>query len=341
MDDHTPDTVGVDISKAHLDLHRRSTGESARLANDADGFEELAAWVGDPAVLVVYESTGPWHRDLEERLAGRLALARVNPLRARRFAQAMGEEAKTDAADARTLAAMGAAMAVRRVEPRSQPQRDLDELVTARDALVKDRTAALNREKHARHPLLRRQLKNRLAQIGRQIKALDDQIARTTAEDAGLSRRMEVLTSIAGVGRVVAAGLVGGISWAGATMSDMMRAFKPLRSRRRNNKRQPSRLPPLDEIEPVFVDQRPERFEHGKLYICGSGSWSGHLCACGCGEIIDVGFHDATWQMLFNGKVTIYPSIGNNHLPCRAHYVIRENKVVWYGYVPSLRSKRP
>ena len=133
----------------------------------------------------------------------------------------------------------------------------------------------------------------------------------------------------------------GGISWAGATMSDMMRAFKPLRSRRRNNKRQPSRLPPLDKIEPVFVDQRPERFEHGKLYICGSGSWSGHLCACGCGEIIDVGFHDATWQMLFNGKVTIYPSIGNNHLPCRAHYVIRENKVVWYGYVPSLRSKRP
>ncbi len=37
---------------------------------------------------------------------------------------------------------------------------------------------------------------------------MDDQIARTTAEDAGLSRRMEVLTSIAGVGRVVAAGLV-------------------------------------------------------------------------------------------------------------------------------------
>ena len=208
MDDHTPDTVGVDISKAHLDVHRRSTGESARFANDAVGIEDLAAWVDDPAVLVVYESTGPWHRDLEESLAGRLALARVNPLRARRFAQAMGEEAKTDAADARSLAAMGAAMEVRRVEPRPPAQRDLDELATARDALVKDRTAALNRQKHARHPLLRRQLRNRLAQIGRQIKALDDQIAKTTAEDAGLSRRMEVLTSIAGVGRVVAAGLL-------------------------------------------------------------------------------------------------------------------------------------
>ena len=119
MDDHTPDTVGVDISKAHLDAHRRSTGESARFANEAAGFEELAAWIGDPAALLVYEATGHWHRGLEEHLADRQPLARVNPLRARRFAQAMGEEAKTDAADARTLAAMGASVEVRLVEPRS------------------------------------------------------------------------------------------------------------------------------------------------------------------------------------------------------------------------------
>ena len=208
MNDHTPDTVGVDISKAHLDVHRRSTGESARFANAAAGFEELAAWVGDSAALVVYESTGPWHREMEENLAGRLLLARVNALRARRFAQAMGEEAKTDAVDARTLAAMGAAVEVRRVEPRAPAQRDLDELVTARDALVKDRTAALNRQKHVRHRLLSRQLKNRLAQIGRQIKALDDEIAKVSGADAELSRRTEVLTSIAGVGRVVAASLI-------------------------------------------------------------------------------------------------------------------------------------
>ena len=71
MDDHTPDTVGADISKAHLDVHRRSTGESARFANEADGFEELAAWIGDPAALLVYEATGQWHRGLEEHLAGR------------------------------------------------------------------------------------------------------------------------------------------------------------------------------------------------------------------------------------------------------------------------------
>ncbi len=99
MNDHTADVVGVGISKAHPDAHRHSTGESARFANAATGFDELAAWVGDAATLVVYESTGPWHRAFEERLAGRLSLARVNALLARRFAQAMGVEAKTDAAE--------------------------------------------------------------------------------------------------------------------------------------------------------------------------------------------------------------------------------------------------
>ena len=208
MDDHTADTVGVDISKARLDVHRRSTGESARFANEAAGFEELAAWIGDPAALLVYEATGHWHRGLEEHLAGRQPLARVNPLRARRFAQAMGEEAKTDAADARTLAAMGASVEVRLVEPRTAAQRALGELVAARDALVGDRTAALNRQKHARHPLVGRQLKNRLAQIARQIKALDGEIAKTAEADAELSRRNAVLTSIPGIGPAVAAALL-------------------------------------------------------------------------------------------------------------------------------------
>ena len=208
MNDHTPDAVGVDISKATLDAHRHATGEAARFANEAAGFEQLADWIGTSAGRVVYESTGPWHRAFEETLAGRLPLSRVNALRARRFAQAMGEEAKTDRTDARVLAAMGSALELRRTEPRSPAQRDLDELVTARDALVKDRTAALNRQKHVRHRLLSRQLKNRLAQIGRQIKALDEEIAKVSEADAELSRRIEVLKSIAGVGPVVATGLL-------------------------------------------------------------------------------------------------------------------------------------
>ena len=99
-------------------------------------------------------------------------------------------------------------MGLRIVEPRPAALRDLDELVAARHALIKDRTAALNREKQARHKVVRRLQKSRLALIGKQIQALDAEIAKTTAADEELARRNEVLTSIPGVGPAVAATLL-------------------------------------------------------------------------------------------------------------------------------------
>ena len=100
-------TVGVDISKTHLDACMAPAGKAARFTNDSAGFNALIAWIDQPVRSVVYEPTGPWHRAFEEALlqAG-LPLARANPLQARRFAQAMGQRAKTDAVDARVLAQM-------------------------------------------------------------------------------------------------------------------------------------------------------------------------------------------------------------------------------------------
>ena len=208
MNDHTPNTVGVDISKTHLDAHRLPNGEAARFTNNAAGIEALARWAGASVGRVVYESTGPYHRALEEALVDRLPLARVNAARARRFAQALGQSAKTDAVDAAVLAKMGEALKPRLVKARSQAQRGLDELHTARNALVRDRTAALNRQKHARHPLIRRQLNNRRAQAERQIRAIDAEMAQLIAKDAQLVRRTEVLASVPGIGLVTARGLL-------------------------------------------------------------------------------------------------------------------------------------
>ena len=79
-------TVGIDISKTHLDAYMAPAGKAARFTNDAAGFNALIAWVDQPVRSVVYEPTGPWHRAFEEALlrAG-LPLARANPLQARRF----------------------------------------------------------------------------------------------------------------------------------------------------------------------------------------------------------------------------------------------------------------
>ena len=91
-----PTVVGIDISKTHLDTYMAPAGKAARFTNDSAGFKALIAWIDQPVRSVVYEPTGPWHRAFEEALlqAG-LPLARANPLQARRFAQAMGQRAKT------------------------------------------------------------------------------------------------------------------------------------------------------------------------------------------------------------------------------------------------------
>jgi transposase len=208
MTQDTSKTVGVDISKAHLDVHEWPSGRSKRFPNDTAGFQALARWIGPEVRCVVYESTGPWHRAMEEALAARLPLARVNAMRARRFAQALGQEAKTDAVDARILARMGEALPLRRVDVSSPTQRQLEELISARDGLVKDRTAARNRSHHARHPMVKRHLRQRLAQIERQIRALDGEFRKLLKADPALARKAEVLTSIPGMGPVTVAGLL-------------------------------------------------------------------------------------------------------------------------------------
>jgi len=202
-------TVGVDISKAHLDAYRAPDGKAARFTNDAAGFKALIAWIECPVRAVTYEPTGHWHRAFEEALlTAKLPLARVNPLQARRFAQAIGQRAKTDVVDARVLAQMGAALDLRPTERTSPAWRALEELRVARDALIRDRTAALNRQKHTRQRLLKQQNKTQLAQLDRHLAAIDAEIGKRLAEDAALTRRAEILTSIPGVSRITATGLL-------------------------------------------------------------------------------------------------------------------------------------
>ncbi|MFN7267811.1 MAG: transposase, partial [Cereibacter sp.] len=77
----------------------------------ARGIAQLLRWIGaGPVARIVYEPTNRYHRALEVLLAAAgLPLAPVNPLKARRFAQALGLQAKTDKTGARMPAEMGAA----------------------------------------------------------------------------------------------------------------------------------------------------------------------------------------------------------------------------------------
>ena len=114
--------VGIDVSKAALDVALRPGGESWRCANDEAGI--AAELVGRLRSLVprliVLEATGGLERLAVAALAlAGLPVAVVNPRQVRDFAKATGQLAKTDALDAAVLAHFAEAI---RPEPRPLPQ---------------------------------------------------------------------------------------------------------------------------------------------------------------------------------------------------------------------------
>lgn len=208
MDNPIPQTIGIDISKATLDVYADPAGCERQFTNTAKGHKELIDWLGQwPINRVAYEATGAYHRQLEQALAD-LPCVKLNPARARRFAQAAGTLAKTDKIDAVILARMATTLQPP-VRPASTPQQaELAELISARDGLVRDKIALQNQAKNLTLPLLKRQHKKRLDQIERHIEQVDAELATIIAADAELARRHEIISSIAGVGTRTADQLV-------------------------------------------------------------------------------------------------------------------------------------
>lgn len=200
-------SIGIDISKAHLDVACLATNRQARFANDKAGFTALRRWIGNTQPdIVVYEATGAYHADLEQALGGHLPLVKVNPLQARRFAQARGTRAKTDRVDAIMLAEMGRAFTLAPDAPVSKEQRDLKELQINRSALIKERTRLKNRSQTQTLALMRRQTKARLVQIDRHLREIDTEIETRLKETK--ARSLDILTSIPGIGAVTAAAIL-------------------------------------------------------------------------------------------------------------------------------------
>jgi len=206
----TNDTIGVDISKDHLDAHRMSDGSHRRFGNDRAGHTAFAHWAGGRCdTRIVYEPTGPYHRAFERRLADAgFALVKVNPRQARRFAEATGRLAKTDRLDAAMLARMGALLGLEARPVRGPTLNDLKDLHMAREALAKNRTAARNRSKNLVLPILKRQNAAQLRQIECQMAAIEAEIMARIKADPGLARRFDILVSIPGISAITAFALI-------------------------------------------------------------------------------------------------------------------------------------
>ncbi len=82
-------------------------------------------------------------------------------------------------------------------------------------------------------------------------------------------------------------------------------------------------------LRPTFSEFIPADLDEGTLYISLDYATAVHLCACGCSSKVVTPFGPADWQLVFDGTVSLRPSIGNGQLPCRSHYYIRQDRILW------------
>jgi hypothetical protein len=107
--------VGIDVSKATLDLALRPTGERWTVANEAAAIQTLAQDLRPHAPdLIVLEATGGFEPAVVAALAAAgLPVVVANPRQVRDVARATGQRAKTDAIDAEGAGALRRARAPR------------------------------------------------------------------------------------------------------------------------------------------------------------------------------------------------------------------------------------
>lgn len=206
--------VGIDISKAVLEVALSDKGASERFDNDEHGIAALVERLKQVSVeLVLMEATG----GLERKLAQALYLQDfdvmvINPRQAHDFGKAMGYLAKTDHVDSRVLSHF--ARTLHQSERRdklllklpSQQQQHVAALVMRRKQLVQMRVAEGNRLEQA-HPLLAKSIAAMVKALDKQIGVLDDDIGGRLRMH--FKRQAELLKGLKGIGPNTQAVLMG------------------------------------------------------------------------------------------------------------------------------------
>jgi len=206
----SPYFVGIDVAKAALDMALGEQAPAQRFANDPRGRRVLCAQLAalGPAKIVL-EATGGYEVPLLRSLhAAGLPAVRVNPRPVRDFAKAAGVLAKTDAIDARVLARYARVMDPPLRHEKAPENAELERLVTRRRQLVEMRTQERNRIGTESSTAVLRCLKRMVTTIEESIQQLEKEISDLIAHQRTLERKVEVLSSVPGVGLVTAATLL-------------------------------------------------------------------------------------------------------------------------------------
>jgi transposase len=196
--------VGIDVSKARLDVAMRPWDETESVSNDGAGIDSLVKRLKEirPA-LIVLEATGGFERHVMRALASaELAVVAANPRQVRDFAKATGQLAKTDRIDAIILARFAEA-----VRPSVRPMPDevtleLRALVARRRQITEMIVAETNRLSGAAQPL-RKRINAHIDWLKKELQRADHDLDHSIRHSPIWCENEDLLKSVPGIGPVV------------------------------------------------------------------------------------------------------------------------------------------
>jgi len=192
---------GVDISSSSLEARIGQQGAAASFPNHAEGIAALAGFCREQGVeLVAMEATGGYEQQSFAQLSQTgLPVAILNPRAVRQFAQSMGRLEKTDRIDAGMIAWYAEVKPSPPVCLAPQSQQHLRALVTRLRQLTDIRTAQLNQQRLVTDRSVQASFKKLLALVARQIRDLEQAIAKLIEQDPLWRELNQAFRTIKGV----------------------------------------------------------------------------------------------------------------------------------------------
>jgi len=197
--------MGIDVSKASLEVAWWGQTGTEQFENSGAGIDQLLEQLQQADVaLIVVEATGGYEQALVTALAQvGLPVALLNPTRVRRFAQARGQQAKTDRLDAHVLADFGQAMQPALWVAKSAVEEQISLQMTRRRQLNKHISMEKNRLGTC-HPHNRNSLQRHLAWLQAELQHIEQEIEALLQSDPAYQQKAQHLLSVPGVGPVTA-----------------------------------------------------------------------------------------------------------------------------------------
>jgi len=201
--------IGIDVSKAILDLFILPNKLYMQFKNDAQGIEKLIKKILlFPEALIVMESTGGYETPLSHALCtANFQVCVMNPRQIRDFAKALGKLAKTDKIDAEMIALFAS-----KVEPKAniflnKEQQKLSSNNARRRQLIDMITAEKNRLDKAT-PEQADSIRRVLDVLGKELETINNLQRQLMESDEDFSQKKKVLMSIKAIGDITATSLL-------------------------------------------------------------------------------------------------------------------------------------